>query len=144
MYWSRIYVLSALIWKNKHNVKTVKAYFWPDRRIGWIGLSWNFKVLQWINLNESFWDLIIYNMKIMWRDFKRIRSSRFRNIQKSAKSSNFEWSCTYTGGQVRKRVSFQDRKNENTPKFPNIEIWCSAAFWSYLRIIWVIYTVFVK
>ena len=88
MYWSRIYVLSALIWKNKHNVKTVKAYFWPDRRIGWIGLSWNFKVLQWINLNESFWDLIIYNMKIMWRDFKRIRSSRFRNIQKSAKSSN--------------------------------------------------------
>ena len=89
-------------------------------------------------------EIIIYNMKIMWRDFKRIRSSRFRNIQKSAKSSNFEWSCTYTGGQVRKRVSFQDRKNENTPKFPNIEIWCSAAFWRYLRIIWVIYTVFVK
>ena len=23
---------------------------------------------------------------------------------------------------VRKRVSFQDRKNENTPKFPSIEI----------------------
>ena len=24
---------------------------------------------------------------------------------------------------VRKRVSFQDRKNENTPKFPSIKIW---------------------
>ena len=24
---------------------------------------------------------------------------------------------------VRKRVSFQDRKNENTPNFPSIEIW---------------------
>ena len=24
---------------------------------------------------------------------------------------------------VRKRVSFDDRKNENTPKFPSIEIW---------------------
>ena len=24
---------------------------------------------------------------------------------------------------VRKRVSFQDRENENTPKFPSIEIW---------------------
>ena len=24
---------------------------------------------------------------------------------------------------VRKRVGFQDRKNENTPKFPSIKIW---------------------
>ena len=44
-------------------------------------------------------DIIIYIMKIMWRDFKKIRSSRFRDIQKSAKSPNFEWSCTYTGGE---------------------------------------------
>ena len=42
-------------------------------------------------------DIIIYIMKIMWRDFKKIRSSRFRDIQKSAK--NFEWSSTYTGGE---------------------------------------------
>ena len=38
-------------------------------------------------------------MKIMWRDFKKIRSSRFRDIQKSAKSPNFQWNCTYTGGE---------------------------------------------
>ena len=45
-------------------------------------------------------DIIIYIMKIMWRDFKQIRSSRFRDIQKSAnKSPNFEWRCTYTGGE---------------------------------------------
>ena len=25
-------------------------------------------------------DIIIYIMKIMWRDFKKIRSSRFRDI----------------------------------------------------------------
>ena len=45
---------------------------------------------------------------------------------------------------VRKRVSFQDRKNENTSKFPSIEIWYQAAFWRYLRITWVIYNVFIK
>ena len=41
-------------------------------------------------------DIIIYITKIMWRDFKKIRSSRFRelDIQKTAKSPNFEWSCT--------------------------------------------------
>ena len=44
-------------------------------------------------------DLIIYSMKIIWRDFKKIRSSRFSDIQKSAESPNFEWSFTYTGGE---------------------------------------------
>ena len=44
-------------------------------------------------------DLIIYIMKIISRDFKKIRASRFRDIQKSAKSPNFEWTCTYTGGE---------------------------------------------
>ena len=44
-------------------------------------------------------DIILYIMKIMWRDFKKIRSRRFRDIQKSAKGPNFEWSCTYTGGE---------------------------------------------
>ena len=38
-------------------------------------------------------DIIIYIMKIMWRDFIKIRASRFRDIQKSATSTNFEWSC---------------------------------------------------
>ena len=44
-------------------------------------------------------DIIIYIMKIMWRDLKKIRSSRFRYVQKSAKSLNFEWSSAYTGGE---------------------------------------------
>ena len=38
-------------------------------------------------------------MKIMWRDFKKIRSSPFRDMQKSAKTPNFEWSCIPTGGE---------------------------------------------
>ena len=49
-------------------------------------------------------DIIINIMKIMWRDLKKIRSSSLRQV-------------------VRERVSFQDRKNENTPKFPSFEIW---------------------
>ena len=35
-------------------------------------------------------DIIIYIIKIMWRGFKKIHSSRFRDIQKSAKSPDFE------------------------------------------------------
>ena len=49
---------------------------------------------------RSLWENnIIYIMKIIWRDFKKIRSSRFGDIQESAKSLNSEWSCTYTGGE---------------------------------------------
>ena len=44
-------------------------------------------------------DINIYIMKIMWRYLKKIRPSRFRDKQNSAKSPNFEWSCTYTGGE---------------------------------------------
>ena len=66
-------------------------------------------------------DLIMYIMKIMWRDLKKIRSSRFRDIQKSAKSQNFECRCTYTGGEKTGSVSFLDRKNENAPKFHSIK-----------------------
>ena len=78
----------------------------------------------------------------MWRDLKKKNVRVVSEIQNSAKSPDFEWSCTNTGGE--KRVSFQDRKNKNTPKFPSIEIWYQAAFGPYLRIIWVIYDVFVK
>ena len=60
-------------------------------------------------------------MKIMYRDLKKKnRSSRFRDIQKSAKSPNLEQVALRQ--VVRKRVSFRDRKNENTPKFPTIKI----------------------
>ena len=60
-------------------------------------------------------------MKIMYRDLKqKNRSSRFRDIQKSAKSPNLEQVALRQ--VVRKRVCFRDRKNENTPKFPTIKI----------------------
>ena len=38
-------------------------------------------------------DVITYIMKIMGFDFKKIRSSSFRDIQKSAKSQDLEYSC---------------------------------------------------
>ena len=38
-------------------------------------------------------DIITHIMKIMAFDFKRIRSSSFRDIQKSAKSQDLEYSC---------------------------------------------------
>ena len=44
-------------------------------------------------------DIFIYIMTIMWRDFKKIRSSLFVDIQESAKSPDSEWSYTYTGGE---------------------------------------------
>ena len=39
-------------------------------------------------------------MKIIWWGLKRILSSLSRDIHKSAKNQNLEWSCTYTGGEV--------------------------------------------
>ena len=42
-------------------------------------------------------DIITHIMKIMGFDFKRIRSSSFRDIQKSAKSQDLEHSCAQTG-----------------------------------------------
>ena len=45
----------------------------------------------------KFSDIITHIMKITGFDFKRIRSSSFRDIQKSAKSQDFEYSCAQTG-----------------------------------------------
>ena len=50
-------------------------------------------------------DSFIYIMKIMWRDFTKIRSSRFGDIQEGAKSPNSEWSYTYTGGEKTGEIS---------------------------------------
>ena len=66
-------------------------------------------------------DINIYIMKIMWRDFRKICWSRFSDIQKRVKVQILNEVALIQ--VVRKRVSFQDRKNENTPKFPNIKIW---------------------
>ena len=52
-------------------------------------------------------DFFVYIMKIMWRDFKKIRSNRLGDIQESAKSPNSEWSCTYTGGEKTAGLVFQ-------------------------------------
>ena len=61
-------------------------------------------------------DIIIYIMKIMWRDLKK-----FVRVVSEIKVQilNEVALCQV----VRKRVSFQDRKNENKPKFPSIKIW---------------------
>ena len=66
-------------------------------------------------------DIVIYIMTIIWRDFKKIRSSRFRDIQKKLKVQILNEVALRQ--VVRKRASFQGRKNENTPKFPSIKIW---------------------
>ena len=102
------------------------ADFWQVRRIG---LSWNFKVLQWINLNESF-RLYYIHYKGYVKRFSKIRSSRFRDIQKARKVQVLNEVALIQ--VVRKRVSLQDPKNANTPKFPRIKIWYQAAFWRYL------------
>ena len=47
--------------------------------------------------------------------FKSILSSRSRDIEKSVKSQNLEYSCLRQ--VMTKKVSFQDRKKENAPKF---------------------------
>ena len=61
-------------------------------------------------------DIIIYIMKIMWRDLKKfVRVVSEIKVQILNEVALFQ--------VVRKRVSFQDRKNENKPKFPTIKIW---------------------
>ena len=60
----------------------------------------------------------------LWRlceeDFRKIRSSRFRDIQKSVKVQILNDVALIQ--VVRTRVSFQDSKSENTPKFPSTKI----------------------
>ena len=66
-------------------------------------------------------DIIIYIMKIMWRDFQKIRWVVSEIYKKALKVQILNEVALIQ--VVRKRVSFQDRKNENTPKFPSIKIW---------------------
>ena len=66
-------------------------------------------------------DIIMYIMKIMWRDLKkfvRVVSEIYKKVLKVQILNEAALIQV-----VRKRVSFQDRKNENTPKFPSIKIW---------------------
>ena len=55
----------------------------------------------------KFSDIIINIMKIMWRDFKNIRSSRFRDIQKKKKKLKVQiLNEVALRQEVRKRVTF--------------------------------------
>ena len=54
----------------------------------------------------KFLDIIINIMKIMWRDFKNIRSSRFRDIQKKKKLKVQILNEVALRQEVRKRVTF--------------------------------------
>ena len=66
-------------------------------------------------------DIIIYIMKIMWRDFKKFLRVVSEIYKKALKVQILnEVALTQV---VRKRVIFQDCKNENTSKFPSIKIW---------------------
>ena len=66
-------------------------------------------------------DIFVYIMKIMWRDFKKFVLVVLEIYKKALKVHIMNEVAPVQ--VVRKRVSFQDRKNESTPKFPNIEIW---------------------
>ena len=55
----------------------------------------------------KFSDIIINIMKIMWRDFKNIRSSRFRDIKKKKKKLKVQiLNEVALRQEVRKRVTF--------------------------------------
>ena len=60
-------------------------------------------------------------MKIMSRDLKKKFGRVVSKMYKKALKFQIlnEVACIQV---VRKRVGFQDRKNENTPKFPSIKI----------------------
>ena len=61
-----------------------------------------------------------YAMYVMWAFGFAFLSSRFRDIQKSAKSQIY--GKVAFRQEVKEQISFQDRKKENTPIFPSIEI----------------------
>ena len=67
-------------------------------------------------------DLIIYIMKIMWRDFLKEFIWVVSEIYKKGLKVQILNEIALTQ-LVRKRVSFQDCKNENAPKCSSIEIW---------------------
>ena len=66
-------------------------------------------------------DIFVYIVKIMWRDFKKFVRVVLEIYKKALKVHIMNEVAPVQ--VVRKRVSFQDRKNESTPRFPNIEIW---------------------
>ena len=67
-------------------------------------------------------DLVIYITKIMWTDFQKNSFESFQRYTEKTLKVQILNEVTLIQ-VVRKRVSFQDRESENTPKFPSTEIW---------------------
>ena len=102
---------------QRQNSECCNAAFWQVRRIGFLEISRCCRE----SILTKVSDIIIYIMKIMWRDLKkfvRVVSEIYKKVLKIQILN--EVALTQV---VRKRVSFQDRKKENTPKFPGSEIW---------------------
>ena len=134
MYWSWRYVyIVRIILEKLANLKTVNIVtqifdrFVTDsgirKSIGNIGLSWNFKMLQWINLNESFRPYYIHYEDFVKRFSKNSFQSFQRYTKKKPKSPILNEVALIDRWWENGLISFQDRKNENTPKFPSIKVW---------------------
>ena len=67
-------------------------------------------------------DIIMKTDIICEEILKKIRSSRFRDIQKRLKVQILIQNEVALIQVVRKRVIFQDRRNKNNPKFRSIKI----------------------
>ena len=103
--------------KQRQSSECCNAHFWQVRGIE---LSWNFKVLQWVNPNESFRHYYIH-----YEDYvKRFLKNSFESFQRYSKKTLKDQSLNEVAliQVVRKQASLQDRKNKNTPKFPSIKI----------------------
>ena len=70
-------------------------------------------------------DLIKYITKIMWRDLKKKFFRVVSDIYKKALKVQILNEVALIQ-VVRKRVGFQDPKNENTPQFPGIKMILSS------------------
>ena len=98
---------------KRQNSERRNADFWPVSRLG---LSWNFKAFAVISIVIKVLDIIVYIVKIMWWGLKRIQSGRSRDIQNRAKIQNLEWSCSKTGVEKTRLVSFLDRQKSQAVK----------------------------
>ena len=93
-------------------------------------MSWKFKMLPW-QCQWKFQTLLYTLWRLceeIWKKFVRLVSEK-----KALKVQILNEVALRQ--VVSKRVSFQDRRNENAPKFPGVKIWYYTAFWRYLRII---------
>ena len=88
----------------RQNSGCCKADFWPVHRLG---LSWNFKVLHWINLNDSFKHYYVHREDYVMR-FKHNSVLKAQKVKTQKKVALRQ--------VVRKQVRFQDSKEENTQK----------------------------